>query len=275
LPLTEIHSIKMLKATIKRLAQKLGYDFIKTPDFEYGKEYKSTGSDSRFDYYQTPGGNYYLPKNSKDDIVANAIKTGKLFDEPILATARSFVKPGSIILDIGANYGQMTIAFSKIAGDTEVWAFEAQKMVFDILEKNIEANQVKNVKAFYNAVYNVNNKEFKFPVPDLVKFPSYGSYGLDLDATDGIPVNSLTIDSLEFNRPVSFAKIDIQGSDLAAMQGMVNTIAKHRMPIIFEYEEQFQQDFNTSFQDYVDFVSSIDYKFLKTVQDINYLIVPR
>jgi hypothetical protein len=62
---------------------------------------------------------------------------------------------------------------------------------------------------------------------------------------------------------------------LAAMRGAVNTIAKNKMPIIFEYEEQFQKDFNTSFQDYVDFVNSIGYKFLNTVQDINYLIVPR
>jgi len=128
---------------------------------------------------------------------------------------------------------------------------------------------------FSNPVYNVNNKQFRFPVPDLVKFPSYGSYGLDLDATYGVPVNSLTIDSLGFSRPISFVKIDIQGSDLAAMQGAVNTIAKHQMPILFEYEEQFQHDFKTSFQDYVDFIHSINYKFLKTVQDINYLVVPK
>jgi len=265
----------MIKSTIKRLARKFGYDFIKTPDFEYGKEFKVNSSDPRFDYYQTPTGNFYLPRNCKGDIVANAIKAGKLFDEAILDVAKSFVKPGSIILDIGANYGQMSVAFSKIAADTEVWAFEAQKMVFEILEKNIEANKVTNVKAFYNAVYNVNNKEFRFPVPDLVKFPSYGSYGLDLDATDGVPVNSLTIDSLGFSRPISFVKIDIQGSDLAAMQGAVNTIAKYQMPILFEYEEQFQHDFKTSFQDYVDFIHSINYKFLKTVQDINYLVVPK
>lgn len=265
----------MIKSKMKSLARKFGYDFIKTPDFEYGKEFKVNSIDSRFDYYQTINGNYYLPKNCKGDIVANAIKTGKLFDEAILDVAKSFVKPGSIILDIGANYGQMTIALSKLASDTEVWAFEAQKMVYEILEKNINANKVTNAKAFYNAVYNVNDMEFKFPVPDLVKFPTYGSYGLDLNAKEGITVNSLTIDSLEFNRPISFAKIDIQGSDLAAMQGAVNTIAKHKMPIIFEYEEQFQTEFNTSFQDYVDFVNSIDYKFLKTVQEINFLVVPK
>lgn len=256
-------------------AQSFGYDFIKTSNFDYGKKFKAYSSDPKFDYYQTTNGNFYLPKNCKGDIVANSIKTGKLFDQAIYDVAKSFIKPNTLILDIGANYGQMAIEFSKIASNTQVWAFEAQKMVFDILKKNIESNERKNITPFYNAVYNINNKEFLFPIPDLVRFPSYGSYGLNLNTKTGIPVTSLTIDSLDFTLPISFIKIDIQGSDLAAMHGAVNTIAKYKMPIIFEFEEQFQQEFNTSFQDYVEFVNDIGYKFLKTVQDINYLIVPK
>ena len=57
--------------------------------------------------------------------------------------------------------------------------------------------------------------------------------------------------------------------------GAVETIKRHRMPIIFEFEQQFQAEFGTSFQDYVDFVNSISYRFENTVLNINYLIVPR
>ena len=180
----------------------------------------------------------------------------------IFEAAKTFIKPNSIVLDVGANYGQMAIEFSKVAENTKVFAFEAQEMVFGVLQKNIEANNPKNINAFYNAVYDINGSEMFFPVPDLVKYSSYGSYGLDMKATSGKVVKSITIDSLQYDLPVSFMKIDIQGSDLAAMRGAVNTIAEHKMPIIFEYEEQFQADFSTSFQDYVEFVDSIDYKFL-------------
>lgn len=265
----------MIKTSIKKITQKLGYDFVKTSNFEFGKKFKRNSPDSRFDYYETTLGNYFLPKNCNGDIVANAIKTGRRFDEAILDVAKSFVLPNSIILDIGANYGQMAIEFSKIANNTTVFAFEAQQLVFAVLEKNIAINNIKNIIPFYNAVYDVNDREFIFPIPDLVRFPSYGSYGLDLNAKSGSPIKSITIDSLKFDRSISFMKIDIQGSDLAAMRGAINTIAEHKMPIIFEYEEQFQQDFNTSFQDYVDFVDKIGYKFSKTIQDINYLIVPK
>lgn len=265
----------MLKKTIKSLANKFGYDFVRNSNFEHGKMFKSPSSDPDLDYFMTDKGNYYLPKNCNGDIVAKAIKTSHIYDLEIFNAAKSFIKPDTIILDIGANYGQMSIELSKIAENTQVWAFEAQKMIYEILIKNIESNNRNNIVAFYNAVYNIDNEEFLFPIPDLVKFPSYGSYGLNLNAKSGIPVKSITIDSLEFDRPISFIKIDIQGSDLAAMQGAVNTIARYRMPIIFEFEEQFQKDFNTSFQDYVEFVNGIDYKFLKTIQNTNYLIVPK
>ena len=263
------------KKNIRRFSQKFGYDIIKSPQLKSIKNFKKSSDDTRFDYYEVPNGNYYLPKNCSGDVVANAIKAGKLFDEVILDVAKPYIRPNSIILDIGANYGQMSIEFSKISTGTTVFAFEAQKMVYEVLEKNIIANQSSNVKSFYNAVYDTNNIDLIFPEVDLVKFSTYGSYGLDLKAKAGNAVKSITIDSLRFDAPISFMKIDIQGSDLAAMKGAVNTISKHKMPIIFEYEEQFQTDFNTSFQDYVDFVDSINYKFLKTVQEINFLIVPK
>lgn len=265
----------MLKGKLKFISKLIGYDFVKSQAYDHGKEYKSYSTEPNYDYYITPNGNYFLPKNCKSDAIANCIKNGQLFDQAIYDVAKSYAKPNSVILDIGANFGQMAIEFSKMTKNITVWAFEAQKMVFDILEKNIESNNRTNVKAFYNAVYNVDNKEFLFPISNLVKFPHYGSYGLDLNSKTGIPVNSITIDSLKIESPISFMKIDIQGSDLAAMQGAVKTIAKYKMPIIFEYEEPFQKDFNTSFQDYVDFVNHIDYKFVKTVLQTNYLIVPK
>ena len=89
-------------------------------------------------------------------------------------------------------------------------------------------------------------------------------------------VKSVTIDSINFdNKPISFMKVDVQGGDLQAMQGAIETIKKHRMPIIFEYESYFEDTFSYCFQDYVDFVESIDYYFAKMIMAHNYLILPK
>lgn len=117
-------------------------------------------------------------------------------------------------------------------------------------------------------------KKLIFPEPDFKRFDSYGSYGVDPTASQGREIMSLTIDSLKIDLPISFMKVDIQGSDLFAMQGARETILKNKMAILFEFEEQFQSEFKTSFNDYAEFVRSINYRFEKISMGINYLIVP-
>ena len=46
------------------------------------------------------------------------------------------------------------------------------------------------------------------------------------------------------------------------------------MPIIFEYEYLFEEELNLSFQEYIDFVQSINYRFERVIMGQNYLIVP-
>jgi hypothetical protein len=113
-----------------------------------------------------------------------------------------------------------------------------------------------------------------YPVPDFQRFGSYGSYGLDPNAKDGRSVDTITIDSLNIQDHISFIKVDVQGSDLFALQGSTETIRRHQMPIIFEYEAQFQEEFHTSLDDYLKFIKAINYK-IERVVGINYLIVPR
>ena len=48
-------------------------------------------------------------------------------------------------------------------------------------------------------------------------------------------------------------KIDVQGYDLEVLKGSKKTIIKQKMPIIFEYEEDFAKDFNYSFKSFENF----------------------
>ena len=70
-------------------------------------------------------------------------------------------------------------------------------------------------------------------------------------------------------------KIDVQGYDLDALKGAEKTILKHRMPIIFEYEDKFADEFNYTFKDYEEFINKINYKIESKVDEINYLILPK
>jgi FkbM family methyltransferase len=262
-----------MRKLIRGFLQKRGYDIVKVE--VPTKVYSGVSDTPQYTYHPTPIANYYLPKISDNDVIANHMKRGLLFEPEVISLAKKFIKHGSTVLDVGANLGQMSIEFAKAVGSIGlVYSFEAQKAVFDILQKNIEANNLKNVKPIYAAVYNKDNVVMHFPEPDFTRFGSYGSFGLDGNKKDGIEVTSITIDSLNITTPISFIKVDVQGSDLFAMEGAKETIRKHKMPILFEFEQQFQQDFNTNFNMYVDFVKSINYKFAETIMDINFLILP-
>jgi FkbM family methyltransferase len=229
---------------------------------------------SRLSFYKTATGNYYLPTDARSDQIANVIKNDQIFDEPIYKIARQFIKPGSAVLDVGSNFGQMAILFSRLAEENGVvHAFEADDFIYSILEKNCLENS-DSIITHFGAVHNRSGETLHFPVQDFESFGTYGSYGIDYIKGHGRPVRTLTIDDLEIERPISFMKIDVQGGDLLAMEGSRNTIRKHRMPIIFEYEYLFEDDLNLCFQDYVDFVRSIDYHFEKVILGQNFLILP-
>ena len=263
-----------IKGLIRSTVNRLGFNLSKLP--EKIPSVLPSKTEGGIGFYQTAHGNYFLPVNVSNDIVINCIKAGLIFEPEVVETAKRFIKKGTTVLDVGSNFGQMAMAFARLTGENgAVFAFEAQKKVFDLLEKNLAANSVTNVRPVFNAVYFESGKTFYFPEPDFVRFDSYGSYNLPLDLKTGQEVVSLKIDDLEIEKPVSFMKVDVQGCDLFAMQGAAKTIEKHRMPILFEFEQQFQDEYHTDFQDYVEFVDSIGYKFAEVILNNNYLIVPR
>ena len=263
-----------IKGLIRSTVNRLGFNLSKLP--EKIPSVLPSKTEGGIGFYQTSHGNYFLPLNVSNDIVINCIKAGLIFEPEVVETAKRFIKKGTTVLDVGSNFGQMAIAFSKMVGENGVvYAFEADDFVFELLKKNIEANGCKNIIPVFGAVYSESGEEFFFPKQDFKRFDAYGSYGIDLTAKSGRIVKSLMIDDLEFEKPVSFMKVDAQGSDLFAMQGARHTIEKHKMPILFEFEQQFQKEFETSFQDYVEFVNSVDYKFIETILAVNYLIDPK
>ena len=266
----------MIKSSLKKIANALGFSISRVNSVNNADKEFFKSSNEDLDYFETPIGNYYLPNNAPNDHVISIMKRGKYFDENIINVAKKYIKPGTSVLDLGAHLGQMSILFSKLVGpEGKIYSFDADDYIYEILKKNIAANHCTNIQHFFGAVYNENDKMLYFPKPDVSKFGAYGSYGLQPNTDKGREVKSITIDRLNIAGPISFMKIDVQGSDLFALEGAVETIKKNKMPIIFEFEQQFQNDFNTTFQDYIDFVNKINYKFIETIDGINYLIMPK
>lgn len=231
--------------------------------------------DHKLELVATDRGRYWLPTDRPGDVIVQAMRRGDVFEPHIVELARRYIRPGTVVLDVGACFGQMSIEFSRLVGPGgEVHAFEADEFVHSILERNLEANGCRNVRSYQRAVFDVAGLKKFYPVPDFSRFESYGSYGLDPRAKAGRQVETISIDSIGIDRPISFMKVDVQGSDLFVLRGAIETIRAWRMPIVFEFEEQFQAEFKTSLADYLAFVREVRYRVEEIVAGINYVIVP-
>ena len=63
--------------------------------------------------YKTTTGNYYLPQFALKDLIRNEIIDNKIFDKKVFEIATKYIKKNSIVLDVGANFGQLSVLFSK------------------------------------------------------------------------------------------------------------------------------------------------------------------
>lgn len=258
----------MIKKIIRNFLNKNNYEIIKQPYL--GDLYPNLSNNKDEYYCETPIGSYYLPFQIEKDPVANHLARGKEFEADVLNIARKYIKKNTTTIDIGANFGHMSIAFSKLVGNGDVYAVEAQSLVIGLLKKTIEANKCHNIHLIGKAAYYEDYKTLYFP--EIIKQIS-GSF-LSEENTKGEAVKTITIDSLNIKTPVSFMKVDVEGADLYAMMGAKETILKNKMPIIFEFLQHTQEDFGTTFGSYVAFINSINYKFDEVVDKSNFVVLP-
>jgi FkbM family methyltransferase len=259
-----------MKKLVKKITQKLGFEIVKV-----SREQKRSVKTNRLSLYKTKTGRYYLPTDAGADEIVAAIKNNKIFDKSVYEIAKQYIKPGTTAIDIGSNFGQMAILMAGLVGPKGVvHAFEADDFVFEVMQKNAKEN-FSNITAHFAAVHDKSNETLYFPEQDFKQFGTYGSYGIDYVHGKGGPVKTIAVDDINFELPVSFIKIDIEGGELFALKGLVKTIKKYKMPIIFEYGSHYEGKLNLSFQEYVDFVNQINYKFHRIVDNMNYIILPK
>lgn len=173
------------------------------------------------------------PKNEATS--ATAISSGD-YEPHETRFIRSVLKPGQRFVDIGANVGYFSCLAAQLVGrEGKVYAFEADRQNYRLLEKSIRANRFSQVAAECAAVSDhdgqlkiyrslVNNTDHR--TYDCAEGPDPNA-DLDREAwetkrpTAWIPC--LRVDD-RVPAPVDVIKIDIQGAEVAAFRGMPNLI---------------------------------------------------
>lgn len=146
------------------------------------------------------------------------------------------ISEGDVILDIGANVGYFTLLFARCAGKKgKVFAFEPDPASFALLKKNVEINGYENVVLVSKAVSDKTGKtKLYLSEGSNVDNRIYDSH----DGRKSVEIQSIRLDDYfkGYKGKINFIKMDIQGAEKRAVEGMVNLLKKNRdMKLISEF----------------------------------------
>lgn len=142
------------------------------------------------------------------------------------------VKKGDTVLDLGAHIGYYTIFAAELVGaEGKVFAFEPEPNNFYLLKKNIEINNYRNVIPVQKAVSDKTGKGRLYLKEKKTQNRIYDSQEKD----PFIEIETVKLDDY-IEEKIDFIKMDIEGSEMGAVRGMVALLKKNqRVKIMTEF----------------------------------------
>ncbi len=149
----------------------------------------------------------------------------------------AIIQTGHTCVDLGANIGLFSVLFGRLSGnDGRVFAFEPSPRNIALLTKNLALNKIANVEVVAKAVSNEHG------VVRLHLSRTNGGdnriYSSDLDSNETVEVDAITLDEFFSERPggIDFVKMDIQGAEGKALEGMEGLLRNRRISrILMEF----------------------------------------
>jgi FkbM family methyltransferase len=149
-------------------------------------------------------------------------------DQPVLKNLLPYIKPGSLVYDLGAAIGDHTIFYLNAVGpEGKVLAFEPHPVQFECLQRNCP-----KALCLPYALGETEGQVMLFHEPAVVA----GSRLIDPALQwPGSVVRQISLDkNCLIDGQISLMKIDIEGSETAALRGGRQTICRHKPTIWME-----------------------------------------
>jgi FkbM family methyltransferase len=184
---------------------------------------------------------------------------------------KNFIKPGTgwVILDVGANFGIMSLKFASRFPESEVHAFEPTNYALGKFQKNLSLNPNLASRIHVNHAF-IGPKA----TDNTKKMAIYSSWKLNNDAADRHPVhlgspmdtigaNYLGLDEYINSQKllhVDLIKIDTDGHEADVMESAMDSIVNFKPLIIFEAGLYIARERGISFTKYFDLLEPLGYE---------------
>lgn len=149
---------------------------------------------------------------------------------------KQVIREGDTVVDVGANIGYFTLLAARLAGSKgKVYSFEPEPNNYSMVLKNVALNRCENVVAVQNAVSNENGT-----VKLYLSKTDIGAHTLREDhdhpqfdggqGGDYVEVEATTLDEFfkDKKHKVNVIKMDMEGAEMMALQGMSSLIRDNK-----------------------------------------------
>jgi FkbM family methyltransferase len=144
-----------------------------------------------------------------------------------------YLLPGAVFYDVGANAGFYAIIGARSVGPTgQVYAFEPMPELANRVRQNANLNSMTNLEVVEAAVSSQDGSTTFGVQSSLSMLNSIG--GAEASETK-LTVQTLRLDTFSANhRPPTLILVDIEGDEIRALEGALQTIATHKPILMVE-----------------------------------------
>jgi FkbM family methyltransferase len=197
-----------------------------------------------------------------------------IYDPNLVATVNTLLPKGGVLMDVGANMGYVSILASQIIGkEGHIFAIEPSSRDFSRLKDNVRINRLDDVISCYNFAVSEKNGRAKLLIAgeERSALNTLGSE-ISFKGVEEIGVEEVetsTLDSFVEKagiKRVDVLKMDVEGSELKALQGARNTIETYRPAIILGVNRNALKSCGTDYPELQKMIGEIRYYAYKIVE---------
>jgi FkbM family methyltransferase len=173
------------------------------------------------------------------------IPTGS-YEKHITNLFKNVIRPGDVVLDVGANIGYYTIIAAEIVGKQgRVYAFEPSPNNYLFLTKNVAINGFENVTTLRKAVSEKTGYAKLFYDDGNLGKHSFSSDNISGDGRFA-NVATVSLDDMFSNKKVDVIKIDIEGAEGLLVTGAKKLLRKKDLKVFLEFWPAGQRSIGTN-----------------------------
>lgn len=208
--------------------------------------------------------------DTRDAAIAPWLVLDGMWEPHVTSWMQSTLRPGQVFVDVGANVGYFTLLGASLVGPGgRVVAVEAHPTLAEVLQRNVVINGYYGYVVTHNKAAWSETTQLEFHI--RANFAGNSSVGhIDDeglrrlgDTEEAVQVQAVVLDDLLADLPrVDMMKIDVEGAEVHAFQGLTRTIeANPGIIIMFEWARAQIESVGDTPQALADLVEGMGFKF--------------